>query len=452
VELVSAGGAPDGPVLLAAVRTVIDALRDSIIAGGAVSAADLVPESLVVAVTEEMKRMTEPGMKRVINATGVVLHTNLGRSPLSKRALKAVSDTSKAYCNLEYRLETGERTTRQQHLGLLPQLTGAEASFVVNNNAAAVLLCLTALASGREVIVSRGQLVEIGDSFRLPDIMRQSGARLVEVGTTNITRASDFANAIGEDTALLMRVHESNYRMIGYASQVALEELVEVGRAHSVPVIEDLGSGSLVDLEPFGLPGEPVVSDSISKGADLVTFSGDKLLGGPQAGIIVGGAQYIEAVRSHPLARALRVDKMTLAALEATLIEYLDEDRVISRLPALKMLTESEDDVRQKAVKLGRSLARKSPAGLSWSTARDESMAGGGTLPAVGIPTYCVVLEHDSLDAEALQIALRLHEPPVVARVKGDSLMLDMRTVEAGEVGELAEAVAAVCASGPENF
>jgi L-seryl-tRNA(Ser) seleniumtransferase len=395
--------------------------------------------------------MTEPTLKRVINATGVVLHTNLGRSPLSKRALKAVTDTSAGYCNLEYRLGSGERASRQEHVGLLERLTGAEAGFVVNNNAAAVLLCLTALASGREVVVSRGQLVEIGDSFRLPDIMRQSGAKLVEVGTTNITRASDFANAIGEDTALLMRVHESNYRMVGYASQVPLEELVEVGRAHSVPVVEDLGSGSLIDLTPFGLPGEPMVSESVSKGADLVTFSGDKLLGGPQAGIIVGGARYVEALRSHPLARALRVDKMTLAALEATLIDYLDEERVIARLPSLKMLTESEDDVRQKAAKLGRSLARRKLEGLSWSMVRDMSMAGGGSLPATGIPTYCLVLEHDFLDAEALQSALRHHEPPVISRVKDEALLLDMRTVEAGEVGELAEAVAAVV-SGSENL
>jgi L-seryl-tRNA(Ser) seleniumtransferase len=430
---------------------VVDALRDSIIAGEPVSESDLEVESVVDAVLEEVKRMTEPTLKRVINATGVVLHTNLGRSPLSKRALKAVTDTSTGYCNLEYRLGSGERASRQEHVGLLERLTGAEAGFVVNNNAAAVLLCLTALASGREVVVSRGQLVEIGDSFRLPDIMRESGAKLVEVGTTNITRASDFANAIGEDTALLMRVHESNYRMVGYASQVPLEELVEVGRAHSVPVVEDLGSGSLIDLTPFGLPGEPMVSESVSKGADLVTFSGDKLLGGPQAGIIVGGARYVEALRSHPLARALRVDKMTLAALEATLIDYLDEERVIARLPSLKMLTESEDDVRQKAAKLGRSLARRKLEGLSWSMVRDMSMAGGGSLPATGIPTYCLVLEHDFLDAEALQSALRHHEPPVISRVKDEALLLDMRTVEAGEVGELAEAVAAVV-SGSENL
>ena len=270
VELSSGREAAGGPVLLAAVRAVVDALRDSIIAGEPVSESDLEVESVVDAVLEEVKRMTEPTLKRVINATGVVLHTNLGRSPLSKRALKAVTDTSTGYCNLEYRLGSGERASRQEHVGLLERLTGAEAGFVVNNNAAAVLLCLTALASGREVVVSRGQLVEIGDSFRLPDIMRESGAKLVEVGTTNITRASDFANAIGEDTALLMRVHESNYRMVGYASQVPLEELVEVGRAHSVPVVEDLGSGSLIDLTPFGLPGEPVVSESVSKGPRYV--------------------------------------------------------------------------------------------------------------------------------------------------------------------------------------
>ena len=436
------------PVLLAAVRSVLQSTRGRILSGDAVAVDELRPGALLPAVREEVERMTEPSLMRVINATGVVLHTNLGRSPLSKRALGAVEKTAEGYCNLEYRLGSGERGSRQEHLRLLEKLTGAQAALVVNNNAAAVLLALSALASGREVIVSRGQLVEIGDSFRLPDIMRQSGARLVEVGTTNITRVSDFANAIGPDTALLMSVHESNYRMVGYSSQVALEEMVELGRAHSVPVVEDLGSGSLFDLSPFGLPGEPVVSDSIMKGVDILTFSGDKLLGGPQAGVIVGGAGYIEALSSHPLARALRVDKLTIAALEATLVEYLDPEKALSRIPALRMLTESADEVRKRAAKLSRSLSRDNPPGLSWSVSRVKSMAGGGTLPVLEIPTYCVALEHPS-GAAALESGLRRHEPAVIARIKDETLLLDMRTVTVGEAGELARAVTSVVSALP---
>ncbi|HEY5532157.1 MAG TPA: L-seryl-tRNA(Sec) selenium transferase [Candidatus Anoxymicrobiaceae bacterium] len=439
-------GLPRG-VVVEATRQLLDSLRATILWGGDGSPSVPTPEdldanTLARKVLSSARAAMLPNLKKVINATGVVLHTNFGRAPLPGAALDAVVETAGGYCNLEYRLADGTRASRQEHLErLVCMLTGAGAAMAVNNNAAAVLLVLAAIARGREVIVSRGQLVEIGDSFRLPDIMGQSGARLVEVGTTNRTSLSDYSNAIGPDTALIMKIHPSNFRIVGYTEDVPLDDLVALGSQHFVPVVEDLGSGSLVDLEPLGLSGEHTAADSISQGADLVTFSGDKLLGGPQAGIIAGSSEYVEAVRGHPLARALRIGKMTIAALEATLRLYLDPEKAWSRIPALRMLSEPAESVRSRANKLKRLLDRAGVPGLDYTVAPGVSCAGGGSLPTSEIPTYCLGLRHEALSASALEARLRGGDPPVLARVKDDRLILDLRTVMDTEISSLAEAI-----------
>lgn len=424
-------------VLLSAAKTVSEEARASIVAGVATfSSPDALSlEALARMVIEEVALVMEPSFRKVINATGVVLHTNIGRSPLSERALAAVRDVCEGYSNLELRVETAERGSRQEHLEpLLTRLTGAEAALVVNNNAAAVLLALAALARDREVIVSRGQLVEIGDSFRLPDIMRQSGAILVEVGTTNITVVGDYAGAVGPDTALLLRVHQSNFRIVGYSREVPLGELVELGRHHSIPVVEDLGSGSLAELAGHGLAGEHTAIESVAAGADLVTFSGDKLLGGPQAGIIVGSSSYIEALRRHPLTRALRIDKMTVAALEATLIEYLEPSSALKNIPALRIMLEPPETVKRRAARLKRAVDAVGSADVEAGVASDFSRAGGGTLPTAEIPTYCLRVAHARLTASELEERLREASPPVIARVNEDRLVLDLRTVADTEI------------------
>jgi L-seryl-tRNA(Ser) seleniumtransferase len=429
-------------VLISAIRRVLDATRASLLSNspGTVKNADLDIEAIKKRVLEEAGKIMEPSFRRVINATGVVLHTNLGRAPMPSSAIEAVREVSGGYSNLEHRPDTGERGSRQEHLEpLLCELTGAEAGLVVNNNAAAVLLVLSALAKEREVIVSRSQLVEIGDSFRLPDIMGQSGAHLVEVGTTNRTCLADYEKAIGEETALIMRIHQSNFRIIGYTEDVPLTDLVELGKRNSIPVVEDLGSGSLVDLDARGLPGEHTIRESIGQGADLVTFSGDKLMGGPQAGIIVGSRDYVESLRKHPVARALRVDKMTVGALSATLLEYLDTEEVWGKVPALRMLTEPAESVKRRAARLKRILDRNGPEGLEYSVVADMSRAGGGTLPTAEIPTYCLSLSHARLSAAALDEMLRKANPPVIGRIKEDRLLLDMRTVDDAELSLIAD-------------
>ena len=435
------------PVLLSAARSVLAATREMLMSPSpeSVTGADLEIKAIKERVLEVAGRIMKPSLRKVINATGVVLHTNLGRAPLSPAAIEAVREVSNGYSNLEHRVETGERGSRQEHLEtLLCRLCGAEAATVVNNNAAAVLLVLSALAREREVIVSRGQLVEIGDSFRLPDIMKQSGAILVEVGSTNRTCLADYRTAIGPEIAFIMRIHQSNFRIIGYTEDVPLVELVDLGKQYSIPVVEDLGSGSLVDLDSKGLSGEHTVGESIREGADLVTFSGDKLLGGPQAGIIVGSGKYIESLRKHPLARALRVDKMTVGALEATLLEYLDPEGVWKKVPALRMLTEPAESVKRRAARLKRILDRSDPADLGYLVTADISRAGGGSLPTAEIPTYCLSLSHNRLSAATLEEMLRKANPPVLGRLKEDRLLLDMRTVADAEVSVLADILLAI--------
>ena len=402
---------------VAAARVVLEQARDEIRAGGD-------PRPLVDATVAELARRRAPSLRRVINATGVLVHTNLGRAPLAEAAIARVVEVAGGYSNLEYDLARGERGSRQDHLGeLLARLTGAEAALVVNNNAAAVLLALAALAEGREVVVSRGELIEIGDGFRIPDVLAQSGARLVEVGTTNRTRVSDYARAVGLDTAVLLRVHQSNFRVVGFSEQPRLSELAAVARQHEIPLVDDLGSGTLA---PVG--DEPTPAESLRAGADLVCFSGDKLLGGPQAGILVGRADLVERLRRHALQRALRADKLTLAALEGTLSLALDHS-TRDEVPILRMLHEPIELVRARAERL----ATLVDGEVEETVAR----AGGGALPLAEIPSAACAVE------EGLAEPLRLGEPSVVAVVRDGRTLLDCRTLTDAEVDEVAAAVLA---------
>ena len=405
------------PLIVAAARSALARAREEIRAG-----AD--PGDLVDRVESELAAARAARLRRVINATGVIVHTNLGRAPLAPEALERVAAVAAGYSNLEYDVCEGARGSRQDHVApILRRLTGAEAALVVNNNAGAVLLALAALAEGREVLVSRGELIEIGDGFRIPDVLARSGARLREVGTTNRTRAADYDRAIGPETALLLRVHQSNFRVVGFTEQPRLEELVRIGRAHDIPVVDDLGSGVLVELE-----GEPSARDALSAGADLVCFSGDKLLGGPRAGIVVGRADLVEELRRHPLQRALRADKLTLAALEGTLALYLDPERAAREIPVLRMLGEPLETVRGRAERLG--------ALAGGEVEQTVCRVGGGALPLAELPSFACAVE------EELATPLREGEPPIVGILRDGRLLLDCRTLTDEEVDEVAAAIA----------
>lgn len=374
-------------------------------------------------------------LRPVLNATGVLLHTNLGRAPLPLSAVKALQEVAGSYSNLEFSLQTGRRASRSEHVEeLLCRLTGAEGALVVNNNAGAVFLALNTLAAGKEVIVSRGELVEIGGSFRIPEVMSRSGAKLVEVGTTNKCYLKDYKKAINNRTALLLKVHTSNYKIVGFTAEVPLPSLVKLGREHRLPVMEDLGSGVLVDLRNYGLHYEPTVQDSIAAGADIITFSGDKLLGGPQAGLIVGRKKYIDLIKGNQLLRALRVDKLKLVTLEATLRLYLEEKKAVREIPILKMLTLSAGELKKRAEKMaavlegklaGKKLGSKYKVGISEEKAR----VGGGSLPLAALASYQVFIEPAAINAGALAAKLRKASIPVIARVKKNRLLLDLRTV-----------------------
>ena len=388
-------------------------------------------------------------LQKIINGTGVVLHTNLGRAPLGKRALAYLQEMAGDYNNLEYDLDSGERGSRYTHVGdLLVKLTGAEAGLVVNNNAAAVMLGLNTVAQGCEVIVSRGQLVEIGGAFRIPEVMKQSGARLIEVGTTNRTYISDYASAINENTALLFAAHTSNYRIVGFSAEVELGELVELGKARNIPVMQDLGSGILADLSVWGLKEEPTVQASVKTGADLITFSGDKLLGGPQAGIIVGRQNYIEKMKKNQLTRALRVDKMTIAALEGTLLEYLCGDP-LNNIPVLKMLVTGPAELAYRAEALKERLQRALAEGsvLAINTTPTDDMVGGGAYPAYKLPGFAVQLIFAEKRLKEIARRLRSMEPALVARIQEDSLLISMRTVDPEDESLVIEMLATACNS-----
>jgi len=404
-------------LLVDAARQELDAARQAI-AGGAAAPP---PEQLLAATAARARNAAQPSLRPLINATGVIIQTNLGRAPLSDAALRAMREVGAGYSNLEYDLADGERGSRYTHLaGLLCRLTGAQAALAVNNNAAAIYLALSALAAGREVIISRGQAVEIGGGFRIPDVLRQSGATLMEVGTTNRTYDRDYASAITERTALLMRIHTSNFRLTGFVHEASLADLVAVGRTHGVTVLDDLGSGTLLPTSPYGLAPEPTVQESLAAGADLVTFSGDKLLGGPQAGLIVGRADLVGQLRKHPLTRALRVDKTTLAGLEATLLAYL-HSRATSEIPVWRMIAATLADLRARAERMAAML------GDAAAIVSCESAIGGGSLPGETLPSFAVALTSASPDDLARR--LRLGTPPVIGRIADGRLLLDMRTV-----------------------
>jgi L-seryl-tRNA(Ser) seleniumtransferase len=406
-------------LMVSVIRQQLEQERQAI--SGGESAASM--DEIITAVLGRLEALEKPPLRRVINASGVILHTNLGRAPLSAEALAAMEEASRGYSNLEFDLEKGDRGTRHVHVeNLLCQLSGAEAAVAVNNNAAAVLLGLTALARRKEVIVSRGQAVEIGGGFRIPDVMSQSGAKLVEVGTTNRTYARDFEQAITERTAGLMRVHSSNFKLVGFTSEVALEELAEIAEKHDLLLFDDLGSGCFLDTTAFGLAPEPMVQQSIKAGASLTFFSGDKLVGGPQAGIIVGKKQYIDKLKKHPLARAMRMDKTRLAALAATLVHYLKEEAT-AKVPVWRMIAAPLDEIEKRAKIWVGVLGDKA------KVAAGETMVGGGSLPGGSLPTRVVVIGGGNKYIQALGRKLRMRDIPVVGRIEKDTLLLDPRTV-----------------------
>lgn len=416
-----------------ALEAELEQTRRQILAGGG-----FVPDAdkLLLRVEERLSSLTKAGPWPVLNATGVIIHTNLGRSPLAPEAVAAAAAAG-GYCNLELNIETGERGSRHTHVEkLICRLTGAEAAMTVNNNAAAVLLALGAVARGREGIISRGQLVEIGGSFRVPAVMEQSGVKLVEVGTTNKTYVQDYRQAITSETGVILRVHPSNYRVVGFQYEVSLEEMVALGEEHSIPVLDDLGSGTLVDLREWGID-EPTVGQSVAAGADLVCFSGDKLLGGPQCGIIVGSKQWIARLKKHPLARALRCDKVTIAALAATLALYM-QPQGWRKIPVLKMLTEDVDTVHARAKELAQGLL-----GLAAEVAvvEDISPVGGGALPLFKLPTWVVQVRPQACTAQELAAALRKGSRPLIARVRDEAVLLDLRTLTGELVADAVQAV-----------
>jgi L-seryl-tRNA(Ser) seleniumtransferase len=420
-------------LVLESIRQVLDAKRKSILEQPD-SFPDIDLDSLHLAelILDRIDALSEYTLRPVVNATGIVIHTNLGRSLLPDEAVERLQSLCGSYNNLEYDLEKGQRGSRYVHAEeILCELTGSEAGLVVNNNAGAVFLVLNTLAKEREVVVSRGQLVEIGGSFRIPDVMRSSGAILREVGATNRTHPKDYESAINEHTALLMKVHTSNYRIVGFTAEVALEELVAIGRRHGLHVIEDLGSGSFVDLTPYGLPGEPTVQEAVRTGADVVTFSGDKLLGGPQAGIILGKRELIERCKKNPLTRALRVDKMTLAALESTLRLYRDERKALEQIPTLRMITQSRAIIEERAHQLASLLRRADARGrLSVEVRPGASQVGGGSLPAQDLPTSVVAVSSPALSTQKLEMLLRHNRPPIIGRIESDLYLLDVRTLQ----------------------
>ncbi len=423
-------------------RSALDELRSEIAAG----AVGVEPDALgaeVVARARAAGLGRRSSLRRVINATGVVLHTNLGRAPLSARAAAAVAEVAAGYSNLEFDLETGGRGLRDTHgEARLCELVGCEAAVVVNNNAAAVMLALNTLAEGGEVIVSRGELVEIGGGFRVPEVLERAGCTLREVGTTNRTRVADYERAITERTRLLLRVHPSNYRIVGFTERPEARKLAALARERGIPLVEDLGSGCLVDMRGMGLGDEPLCRDALAAGVDLITFSGDKLLGGPQAGVVAGRADLVTRVRRNPLMRALRVDKMVYAALEATLATYT-EGRAKDEIPALRMLATTSDEIARRAEMFAARLSESAPD-LRVALAEGRSVPGAGSAPGVDLPTTLVAVTHDRFSAETIDARLRASDPPVVARIEHDRLVLDLRTVLAEDEPALLAALAAV--------
>lgn len=435
-------------VLIPSIRGTVEHLRQVILASEqALDEASFSLDALVIKVCDRASRAMALRLKRTINATGVVVHTNLGRSLLSPAVLDNLTTISSRYSNLEFDLQAGRRGSRYSAVeDILCELSGARAAMVVNNNAAAVLLCLDTLAKGREVIVSRGELVEIGGAFRIPDVMAKSGAILKEVGTTNRTHARDYENAVSEQTGLLFKAHTSNYSIVGFTAAVGLSDLVAIGRRHNLPVMEDLGSGTLIDFSKYGLTREPTVQESLTAGVDVVTFSGDKLLGGPQAGIILGSKTLIDRIKANPLTRAVRIDKMTLAALEGTLQLYRDESKAMQQIPTLRMLTMPLATIEFRAADLKSRLEKLADSRLEVKSIDLASKAGGGSLPLLNLPSRCIGVSVNGMSANAIELWMRQHTPPVIGRIENDRFIMDPRTLQEEELEMIEKAFAGMLA------
>lgn len=428
-------------IVLESLREAIEFYRNGILKGNVDS---LNTEQVLDFAVHTLESKNKMHLERVINATGTVIHTNLGRSLLGKKAIENVITVAGSYNNLEYDIESGKRGSRYSHIEeIIKKVTGAEAAMVVNNNAAAIMLVLDTLAKEKEVIVSRGELVEIGGSFRIPEVMKFSGAKLVEIGTTNRTHLYDYENNIRENTGVLLKVHTSNFKVLGFTEGVSLEQLVELGEKHEIPVVEDIGSGVLIDFGKYGFTYEPTVQNSIKKGIDVVTFSGDKMLGGPQAGIIVGKKKYIDRMKKNQLTRALRVDKMTLAALEGTLKYYIDEKEAIDNIPSLNMILMPKEEVKKKCILLKRKLQSKTKD-FKFYIDKGESMVGGGSMPTEKIETYVVKVTSEKFSPEDMERKLRLGETPLIARVYNDELVLDGRTLFKEDFDEIVQCFKAI--------
>lgn len=432
-------------------RSVIEDIRRSLLNDDSNFDSDaLREEAILERIHDAIHDASRPNLRSVVNGTGIVVHTNLGRSLLSEDAIAAVSQASRRYSNLEFNLETGRRGIRYAAIeAVLREISGAEAGMAVNNNAAAVLLCLDTLAKGREVVVSRGELVEIGGSFRIPDVMAKSGAALKEVGTTNRTHPRDYENAIGPDTGLLMKVHSSNFSVVGFTASVSLKALAEIARKHRLPVMEDLGSGSFIDLSDYGMIKEPTVQESVAAGADVVTFSGDKLLGGPQAGLIVGKKAIIAEIQKNPLTRAFRIDKMTLAALEQTLREYRDPRQALTRIPTLRMLTCPVSEIDAKAADCLRAIRNIASSSLDIQKIDLISRIGGGALPLQELQSKGLTFRIAGMSANAIERAMRRFSPPVIGRIEKDLFILDFRTIHTDDIPVIGKAVAHILENRP---
>ncbi len=424
-------------VLTQVIRQVLDQTRRRLVALPSPELPTTLDRAaLLMEIERELAKSQRPRLIPLINASGVIIHTNLGRSPLAEAAIDQIVKVARHYSNLEYDLAAGQRGSRHSHLEqILREITGAEAALVVNNNAGAVFLTLNTMAYGKEVIVSRGQLVEIGGSFRMPDVMRASGAILREVGATNKTHLYDYENAIGPETAMLMKVHTSNYRITGFTKEISLTELVALGQKYNLPVVEDLGSGCFIDFSRYGLDKEPTVTEALATGADLVLFSGDKLLGGPQAGLAVGNKVYVDQLKRNPLTRALRPDKLTLAGLEATLRLYRDEPQALAAIPTLRLLTQPAEEVKRRAQSLVRRLRRRLPTEVNLSLVPTISRVGGGSLPQVELPSWAISPTHPAWPAHKLDRALHETTPPIIGRVEHQRLLLDVRTILPADEG-----------------
>jgi L-seryl-tRNA(Ser) seleniumtransferase len=423
-------------VIVSSIRSVIDDRRRAILnADPSINEQSLLDSLMIDAVKHAATKAMMPNLRPMVNATGVVVHTNLGRSLLAAEAVENLVAIASRYSNLEYDLAAGKRGSRYSSVeDLICENSGAEAAMVVNNNAAAVLLCLETIARNKEVIVSRGELVEIGGSFRVPDVMAKSGSILKEVGTTNRTHLQDYQNAIGPDTGLLLKVHTSNYSVVGFTAEVSLRQLVDLGADHQLPVMEDLGSGTFIDFSKYGLLKEPTVQESVNAGADLITFSGDKLLGGPQAGLIVGKKKIVDQVKKNPLTRALRIDKLTLAALESTLRLYRDEEKAARLIPTLRMIMLPFQEVQKRARQLADALKNMGDVRMQIQLIERSSKTGGGALPLMELPSLCVGIQMKGISPNTLEKRMRDNDPPIIGRIESDMFVMDPRTVREDEL------------------